>query len=262
MPDSAIVKRQFRTRGLIAAIPPELAPEANAQLQWLVGQAIDGAQRLSCRRDLISFPGSDAEVTALLEHELSDAFEERHGRQNFPRRSRTLSERDALKAWTLSCENTIRISEIAELNKLIEPAGGFRSDAGLLLGTGKEAIILPPVEDAIANLENILAVGIPSIIHPAQRLLGAIHEFVGINNSHVFKDGNGRTARAILNHRLQQIFGIKIFIALKEFFSLSRGAYEINLRRAELVGDYFPLAAFIATILTYCLSHEQSRTKH
>ncbi|WP_448662456.1 Fic family protein [Sphingomonas sp. CJ20] len=80
----------------------------------------------------------------------------------------------------------------------------------------------------------------------AQRFPGlcAVVAYAGIIHAHPFRDGNGRTARVVLNLVLRTSTGTPHFLPLSKLAHLSDRGFLIKLRRALYGGEWEPLMAF------------------
>lgn len=72
-------------------------------------------------------------------------------------------------------------------------------------------------------------------------------------NAHPFSDGNGRTARVMLNHVLR-LGGMptSVYLPLYEIAHRSQGGHDIALRTTELRGDWEPLFSYLLNALQCC----------
>lgn len=69
-------------------------------------------------------------------------------------------------------------------------------------------------------------------------------------NAHPFTDGNGRTARVLVNIILRDGgMPSSAFIPLYEFADRSCGGFEIALRRTEVLGDWGSIIAWLINVI-------------
>ncbi len=78
----------------------------------------------------------------------------------------------------------------------------------------------------------------------------AILVYVLILNSHAFTDGNGRLARVIFN--LLVCSTSSSYLPIYEIKEMSRGGYEIRLRKAEIFNDWQPLCNYFINCIEFC----------
>lgn len=77
--------------------------------------------------------------------------------------------------------------------------------------------------------------------------------YVMLLNCHPFTDGNGRTARVVLNHLLRRAgMPSDVYLPLSEIARRSDGGYEIALRMAEVRGDWAPFLRWLLDVIACC----------
>lgn len=111
--------------------------------------------------------------------------------------------------------------------------------------TGKLITRFPPDREVGPLLEGLLAwlaSEDSGILHPIEKAAIFHHEFTRI---HPFRDGNGRTARALMTLILRRAgFGLELFI-LQQLFDNDRERYLAVLRRADQ-GDLSEWVLYLA----------------
>ena len=129
--------------------------------------------------------------------------------------------------------------QLAALNHaLTDGEGGWRTGfVKLADDRAGNQIYFPPVSAVPRQLERLrLLLAEPDDAPP---LFTAAIAHVLLLNCHPFTDGNGRTARVLLNHVLRSGgMGRDVYFPLYEIAPRSHGGYEIALRMAELRGDW------------------------
>jgi Fic/DOC family len=91
----------------------------------------------------------------------------------------------------------------------------------------------------------------------------AIIAHIMITNCHPFPDGNGRVARAFFNALLDQKGPVgRFYLPLKEIAIFSRGGYIIRVRRAEIHGDWGPIADFTGAACQLWRQHIEGELIH
>jgi hypothetical protein len=78
----------------------------------------------------------------------------------------------------------------------------------------------------------------------------AIFVYVLLLNSHVFNDGNGRLARVVFNLLVAK--SEQFYLPIYEIKEMSKGGYEIRLRRAEIFDDWNPICNFFDNCIKLC----------
>jgi hypothetical protein len=140
------------------------------------------------------------------------------------------------------------LEAITELNELILSRKCTLRAGDAYLSSPSVKIALPPAGEALASLSAFPFLATES--HSKCRTFeNIVIEYVTILNAHIFLDGNGRVARALLAWRLGRLLDSPDhFIPLSEYFWHARGGHDIRLRQAELHAAIEPLARYILRI--------------
>lgn len=135
---------------------------------------------------------------------------------------------------------------LAELNlALAGDKGGWRRGT-VRLSDDQEGnrILFPRVAEVPGQLERMRLLLAGSDDTPP--LFSAAVAYALFLNCHPFKDGNGRTARVIINHLVRRAgMPRDVYLPLYELARRSHGGYEITLRIAEVRGEWEPFLRFI-----------------
>lgn len=147
--------------------------------------------------------------------------------------------------YILETKEKLTIYKILDLNKKLfqyapfpEAAGKTRTDNNLVLGAKFETVDCHNVADELAKLQN----PVEDLLRDADRL--TISEFVfqslkihhRITQIHPFRDGNGRSSRALLNWMLREKGLPPIYFKFPE-----KDSYYAALEQADKYGDYTEL---------------------
>lgn len=142
---------------------------------------------------------------------------------------------------------------LAEVNRrLTDGAGGWRGGAIRLGGDrAGNRVYFPPVSAMNAQLEKLRVVLADDADHPP--LFRGIVAYALLLNAHPFSDGNGRTARVMLNYVLREGgMHSNVYLPLYEIAYRSLGGHDIALRTVELRGDWEPLFGYFLGALQCC----------
>lgn len=147
--------------------------------------------------------------------------------------------------YILETEDKLTIYKMLDLNKKLfqyapfpEEAGKTRTDNTLVLGAKFETVdwhdvvselvkLQKPVEDLMRNAEKLTI---------SEFVLQALKIHHRITQIHPFRDGNGRSSRALLNWMLREKGLPPIYFKLSE-----KESYYVALERADKNGDYTEL---------------------
>ena len=147
--------------------------------------------------------------------------------------------------YILETEDKLTIYKMLDLNKKLfqyapfpEEAGKTRTDNTLVLGAKFETVdwhdvvselikLQKPVEDLMRNVEQLPI---------SEFVLQALKIHHRITQIHPFRDGNGRSSRALLNWMLKEKGLPPIYFKLSE-----KKSYYVALERADKNGDYTEL---------------------
>jgi hypothetical protein len=144
-------------------------------------------------------------------------------------------------------------ASLAEVNRrLTDGAGGWRGGAIRLGGDrAGNRVYFPPVCAMDAQLDKLRVVLADEADHPP--LFRGVVAYALLLNAHPFSDGNGRTARLILNYVLREGgMHSNVYLPLYEIAHRSLGGHDIALRTAELRGDWEPIFGYFLSALQCC----------
>lgn len=154
--------------------------------------------------------------------------------------------------WQLNWNEPREFSEgLAALNRTLsaESLGWRRAAIHLAPDKLAQIVRLPPVKDARVTLAEI-PLAARRLDWP---LLARAAVVMGMFlNAHPFTDGNGRTARVLVNLLLFDGQAVERFMPLYELALRSEGGFEIALRRAELFQDWAGLIGWLAGCVDIC----------
>jgi hypothetical protein len=96
------------------------------------------------------------------------------------------------------------------------------------------------IPDGLERLRSVLKES-----YDQRELFGAAIALQGINQIHPFEDGNGRTARTLMNLMATHCLGAEFVLPLEDADSIVPGALGIKLNRAHFEQDYIPLVRYM-----------------
>lgn len=192
-----------------------------------------------------------------LRHELSAHYRALH--PIVPDAGRSRAEAVVLEAFEARSRALPSLSpsgfrdRLAALNHaLTDGKGGWRTGfVKLSDDRAGNQIYFPPVSEVPQQLERLrLLLAEPAEAPP---LFTAAAAYLMLLNCHPFTDGNGRTARVVVNHLLRQA-GMPgdVYLPIHEIARRSDGGYEIALRLAELRGDWASFLRWLLNMLACC----------
>ena len=234
-------------RPVIAARP---LPRLSSDTESRIDLAINALQQVPPFDPLdlpICVQANVARWSKRLSHELSETLVERSGWPPCaPQHSR--HEMQALQSHE-SQRISMDMASLTRLNILLTgPSGGPRRGDACIAG---DPIVSIKLCDAVVAVKETVALLERKRPRPPKlAFAAAVHELVCLNNYHPFRDGNGRTSRALFNLRMREIgLPITAYLPLKELFWVARGGYQIRLRIAEIYGDWTPIVDFFCEIV-------------
>ena len=164
-------------------------------------------------------------------------------------RKRGESERDALTVFDRTRPDGISAGPFREtilmLNAAVasESQGWRAGDVGFEPDATGASILLPPAS-AIGPILGDLELALKRYEWPP--VCRAAVAAALLLNAHPFTDGNGRTARVLVNMILRDCgMPSAAFIPLYELAQRSCGGFEIALRRTEILGDWGSIIAWL-----------------
>lgn len=183
-----------------------------------------------------------------LEHELSDHYEALNVRP--VRSARSILEMgllfgpSAASIWPAKFNRGDLAPLLQRVSRGLGGPGAFRDrtvcTSGDRAGNRK---FYPPAGQIAGRLDELDAF-ISDAGHPADAFT-AMTTLVTLMSIHPFEDGNGRASRCIFNYMINRISIERYYLPLYELSALSRGSFIINLRRAEYLGDWNSMSAFL-----------------
>jgi hypothetical protein len=158
---------------------------------------------------------------------------------SFRRRLRTLGSSDASLFVELVCEVN-RVSGRGTGLIRTEDVGNSGRDGSRIIFPSYTLVY----EGLLSLWDWICETELPSFIH-------AIVAFCAVTNLHPFTDGNGRSARWLFCSILFRDQGTgDDFYPLYEYFVRDQGISTLALRKAEVLGDWRPLASYLLDVMS------------
>jgi len=193
-----------------------------------------------------------------LRHELSAHYIALHPPSGPSGRSRVeanvLGDFEAISVrLNTSCPDKF-LSELQSINhRLTEGRGGWRRGTVRLADDrAGNQVFFPHVSTVRGQLERVRLLIASRSAAPS--LFIAAAAYLALLNCHPFTDGNGRTARVLLNHLMRR-GGLPrhVYIPLHEIALRSHGGYEIAVRLAEIEGDWSPFLKWLIDAIRVCI---------
>ena len=142
-------------------------------------------------------------------------------------------------------------AQLQALNRRLTDGAGRWRNGTVRLGGDRAGnqVYFPPAAAVPTQLEKVRAVlsgaGPPLFRGPVA--------YAMLLNAHPFRDGNGRTARVVLNHVLRRGgMPTNVYLPLYEIAHRSLGGHDIALRMVELHEDWEPLFRYFLNALRCC----------
>ena len=145
------------------------------------------------------------------------------------------------------------LTGLHSLNRSLTEGKGGRREGFVKLADDRAGnqIYFPDVSSVPGQLERVRLLMAGEADAPP--LFAAAAAYLLLLNCHPFTDGNGRTARVLINRLLHRAgMPRDVYIPLHELARRSHGGYEIALRMAEVRGQWAPFLRWLLEAISCC----------